>query len=139
MNGINVVRGLRLLFGVEVGVGSQAHPERAGEAGDTEPDQAQGWCVPVVRCSRYVTSARTRRCRCRRGDVQDGTIECWRHGSRFDQATGAVLSLPAVEPVAVFAVRLVAGEVLVEVSPGGYPGPWDVEKGQGGGRDAGVV
>jgi 3-phenylpropionate/trans-cinnamate dioxygenase ferredoxin component len=73
------------------------------------------------------------------GDVQDGTIECWRHGSRFDLATGAVLSLPAVEPVAVFAVRLVAGEVLVEVSPGGYPGPWDVDEGRGGGRDAGVV
>jgi len=73
------------------------------------------------------------------GEVQDGTIECWRHGSRFDLATGAVLSLPAVEPVAVFAVRLVAGEVLVEVSPGGYPGPRDVDEGRGGGRDAGVV
>jgi len=26
------------------------------------------------------------------GDVEDGTIECWRHGSRFDLRTGAVLN-----------------------------------------------
>ena len=53
------------------------------------------------------------------GDVQDGSIECWRHGSRFDLATGAVLSLPAVESVAVFPVRVVAGDVLVKLPPRG--------------------
>ena len=26
------------------------------------------------------------------GDVEDGTIEYWRHGSRFDLRTGAVLN-----------------------------------------------
>ena len=68
------------------------------------------------------------------GDVVDGAIECWRHGSRFDLATGAVLSLPAVKPVAVFAVRVVAGEVLVEVPPGGRTSTEDGEA-----DDAGVV
>ncbi|MEZ5085894.1 MAG: non-heme iron oxygenase ferredoxin subunit [Tessaracoccus sp.] len=40
------------------------------------------------------------------GDVEDGSIECYLHGSRFDLATGAVLNLPATEPVRVFPVRI---------------------------------
>ena len=36
----------------------------------------------------FSTSARTPRSRCREGDVEDGTVECWLHGSRFDLATG---------------------------------------------------
>jgi 3-phenylpropionate/trans-cinnamate dioxygenase ferredoxin subunit len=35
------------------------------------------------------------------GDVAGGAIECWKHGSRFDLATGRVLSPPATRPVAV--------------------------------------
>ena len=49
------------------------------------------------------------------GDVQDGTIECWRHGSRFDLRTGAVLNLPAVEPVAVYPARIHGQQVQVNV------------------------
>ena len=49
------------------------------------------------------------------GDVVDGVIECWRHGSCFDLRTGAVLSLPAVRPVAVYRVREVAHDVEVDV------------------------
>ena len=49
------------------------------------------------------------------GDVVDGVIECWRHGSSFDLRTGAVLNLPAVRPVAVYPVREVAHDVEVDV------------------------
>ena len=40
------------------------------------------------------------------GDVEGGTIECWRHGSRFDLRTGRVMGPPAVEPVQVYATRV---------------------------------
>src|SRR5690606_36558860 len=36
------------------------------------------------------------------GDVEGCEIECWLHGSRFAVRTGAVLNLPATEPVAVY-------------------------------------
>jgi 3-phenylpropionate/trans-cinnamate dioxygenase ferredoxin subunit len=51
------------------------------------------------------------------GDVEDGTIECWRHGSRFDLRTGAVLNPPAVEPVATFPVRVRDDLGQVDVGP----------------------
>jgi nitrite reductase/ring-hydroxylating ferredoxin subunit len=43
------------------------------------------------------------------GEVDDCSIECWLHGSRFDLRTGEALSLPATAPVPVFDV-LVEGE-----------------------------
>ena len=43
------------------------------------------------------------------GEVDDCSIECWLHGSRFDLRTGEAPSLPATAPVAVFDV-LVDGE-----------------------------
>ena len=49
------------------------------------------------------------------GEVVDGVIECWRHGSCFDLRTGAVLNLPAVRPVAVYPVREVSRDVEVDV------------------------
>ena len=48
-------------------------------------------------------------------DTDDCTIECPLHGSRFDIRTGAVLSLPAYEPIAVYSVRLDGDDVLVEL------------------------
>ena len=50
------------------------------------------------------------------GDVEDGEIECYLHGSRFDLATGRPLSLPATEPVAVYRCRISNGDLLVDVS-----------------------
>lgn len=47
------------------------------------------------------------------GCVIDGSIECPRHGARFDIKTGAVTAPPAYEPVAVFPVRVVDGLVQV--------------------------
>ena len=40
------------------------------------------------------------------GEVEDGTIECWLHGSRFDLRTGKPTGLPATEPVATFPVEV---------------------------------
>ncbi len=40
------------------------------------------------------------------GDVEDCTIECWLHGSRFDLRTGKPTGLPATEPVATFPVEV---------------------------------
>ena len=40
------------------------------------------------------------------GEVEDCTIECWLHGSRFDLRTGKPTGLPATEPVATFPVEV---------------------------------
>ena len=48
-------------------------------------------------------------------DTDDCTIECPLHGSRFDIRSGAVLSLPAYEPIAVYPVRVEGDDVLVEM------------------------
>lgn len=45
------------------------------------------------------------------GDVEGGAIECWRHGSRFDLRTGAVLNPPAADPVQTYPVQI-AGECV---------------------------
>ncbi|WP_324651477.1 non-heme iron oxygenase ferredoxin subunit [Georgenia sp. H159] len=49
------------------------------------------------------------------GEVEDGTIECWLHGSRFDLRTGKPLSLPATQPVPVYHVSVEGDSVLVDV------------------------
>lgn len=50
------------------------------------------------------------------GDVGEGEIECYLHGSRFDLQTGQPLGLPATEPVAVYRCRLVGDDVLVDLT-----------------------
>ena len=50
------------------------------------------------------------------GDVGDGEIECYLHGSRFDLATGKPLGLPATEAVAVYRCHIRGDDVLVDVS-----------------------
>src|SRR5690606_32753128 len=51
------------------------------------------------------------------GDVFDGEVECPRHGSIFDLATGAAKTLPATKPVPTYGVRSRDGVVEVEVTP----------------------
>ncbi|MGN6333751.1 MAG: non-heme iron oxygenase ferredoxin subunit [Motilibacteraceae bacterium] len=50
------------------------------------------------------------------GEVEDGTIECWLHGSRFDLATGRPTGLPATKPVPVYPVKIDGDDVLVDVA-----------------------
>lgn len=49
------------------------------------------------------------------GDVEDGTIECWLHGSRFDLQTGEPTGLPATKPVATYPVTVEGDDVLVTI------------------------
>jgi 3-phenylpropionate/trans-cinnamate dioxygenase ferredoxin subunit len=49
------------------------------------------------------------------GDVEDGTIECWLHGSRFDLRTGAPTGLPATKAVATYPVTVEGDDVLVKL------------------------
>jgi 3-phenylpropionate/trans-cinnamate dioxygenase ferredoxin subunit len=49
------------------------------------------------------------------GDVEDGTIECWLHGSRFDLRTGAPTGLPATKPVATYPVTVEGDDVFVKL------------------------
>lgn len=50
------------------------------------------------------------------GFVEDDTIECWAHGSKFSLATGKPLSLPAYEPVPVYVVTVTDGDVYIDPS-----------------------
>ena len=49
------------------------------------------------------------------GEVENGTIECWLHGSRFDLRTGAPTGLPANRPVPTFPVTVEGDDVLVKM------------------------
>ncbi|MCT1556954.1 non-heme iron oxygenase ferredoxin subunit [Helcobacillus massiliensis] len=52
------------------------------------------------------------------GDVFEGTLECWKHGSQFDLRTGRPRQLPATEPVAVYPVSIdeATGAISVAVT-----------------------
>ena len=49
------------------------------------------------------------------GDVDDCTLECFLHGSRFDLRTGKPTGPPATEPVPVFAVQIDGDDVLIDI------------------------
>jgi 3-phenylpropionate/trans-cinnamate dioxygenase ferredoxin subunit len=49
------------------------------------------------------------------GDVEDGTVECWLHGSRFDLRSGHPTGLPANRPVPTYDVKIDGDDVLVAV------------------------
>ena len=48
------------------------------------------------------------------GFVEDDTVECWAHGSKFSLKTGKPLNLPAYEPVPVYRVDLIDGDVYID-------------------------
>jgi 3-phenylpropionate/trans-cinnamate dioxygenase ferredoxin subunit len=50
------------------------------------------------------------------GFVEDDTLECWAHGSKFSLATGKPLTRPAYEPVPVYRVELLDGGVHIDPS-----------------------
>ncbi|MFV0406458.1 MAG: non-heme iron oxygenase ferredoxin subunit [Propioniciclava sp.] len=50
------------------------------------------------------------------GEVDECTLECFAHGSRFDLRTGDPLDLPATQPVPVYPVLIEGDEVLVDLA-----------------------
>jgi 3-phenylpropionate/trans-cinnamate dioxygenase ferredoxin subunit len=50
------------------------------------------------------------------GDVGDGEIECYLHGSRFDLRTGGPIGLPATEPVPIYRCTVEGNDVMVDVA-----------------------
>ncbi len=49
------------------------------------------------------------------GELDECVVECPRHGARFDLLTGEVKALPAVFPVNAYPVRVVNGQVEVDL------------------------
>ncbi|MEV2277194.1 non-heme iron oxygenase ferredoxin subunit [Nocardiopsis sp. NPDC049922] len=49
------------------------------------------------------------------GEVEDGTIECWLHGSCFDLSSGAPINPPATQPVPTYDVKIDGDDVLVSL------------------------
>lgn len=47
--------------------------------------------------------------------LADGSVECAWHGARFDRVSGAVLQGPACDPVPVYDVLLLDGDVHVRL------------------------
>ncbi len=47
------------------------------------------------------------------GDLVDHSIECPRHGARFDLESGKALSMPAVVDIAAYPVRVESEQILV--------------------------
>jgi 3-phenylpropionate/trans-cinnamate dioxygenase ferredoxin subunit len=50
------------------------------------------------------------------GEVYDGKIECWLHGSCFDLASGKAICLPATDPIVVYRTRIEGGDVYVSLA-----------------------
>jgi 3-phenylpropionate/trans-cinnamate dioxygenase ferredoxin component len=49
-------------------------------------------------------------------DLDECTIECWKHGSAFSLLTGEPESLPATRPVPVYVVTVDGDDVSVDVA-----------------------
>jgi 3-phenylpropionate/trans-cinnamate dioxygenase ferredoxin subunit len=49
------------------------------------------------------------------GEVEDGKVECWLHGSQFDLRTGEPLGLPATVAVATYDVKTEGDDIYIDV------------------------
>lgn len=49
------------------------------------------------------------------GDVSDGVVECWLHGSCFDLSTGVPTGPPATTAVPVYPTRVVDGVIEIAI------------------------
>ncbi len=55
------------------------------------------------------------------GEVYNGTLECWLHGSCFDLRTGKPTGPPATRPVPTYLVKIEDGGVYVDLdAPSAY-------------------
>jgi 3-phenylpropionate/trans-cinnamate dioxygenase ferredoxin subunit len=51
------------------------------------------------------------------GFVEDDSLECWSHGSKFELTTGKPRNFPAFEPVPVYNVTITDGDVYIDPTP----------------------
>jgi 3-phenylpropionate/trans-cinnamate dioxygenase ferredoxin component len=51
------------------------------------------------------------------GFIEDLQIECEAHGGMFDLATGEATLAPATEPIVMYSVQEIDGDVFVKVAP----------------------
>jgi 3-phenylpropionate/trans-cinnamate dioxygenase ferredoxin subunit len=99
-------------------------PTRVCSSTDVAPDSAlkvvvDGVAISIVKDSAGKVHALGDTCThgdisLSEGFVEDDTLECWAHGSKFSLETGKPLNLPAYEPVPVFAVTVIDGDVFVD-------------------------
>ena len=99
--------------------------ERAAAAADVPDDEGLGvtvgrYDVVLARCGEEILALQDLCSHAAvplsEGEVEDCTVECWLHGSRFDLRTGKPTGLPATEPVATFPVEVRGDEVFVDVT-----------------------
>ena len=48
-------------------------------------------------------------------DVEDQTVECWKHGSTFDLNTGRPKTLPATSPIPTYPVKIEGETIMIEL------------------------
>ena len=94
-----------------------ARSSRPGSATSSAPPGSSSWCSTVPkpiaienRCSQEDTPLADGEL-----DEPDCSIECPRHGSRFDLRTGRALNIPGHEPIEVFQVEVIDAVVTVEI------------------------
>lgn len=49
------------------------------------------------------------------GEVDEGTIECWLHGSCFDLGSGKPINPPATKPIPTYNIRIDGDDVFVSL------------------------
>ena len=49
------------------------------------------------------------------GEIYEGRVECWLHGSQFDLRSGKPTGLPATKPVPTYPVTVEGDDVLVQM------------------------
>jgi nitrite reductase/ring-hydroxylating ferredoxin subunit len=54
-------------------------------------------------------------CQLSEGDLEGRNIVCYCHGASFDMETGAVVTGPATEPIEIYEIRAVEGQLQVAV------------------------
>ena len=54
-------------------------------------------------------------------DTEECLLECWRHGAMFNLKTGDAETLPAIRPVPVYDVSVVAGMIQLVIAEGAEP------------------
>jgi 3-phenylpropionate/trans-cinnamate dioxygenase ferredoxin component len=86
----------------------------AAMVGGTEVALAR---LPGGSWSAFDNSCPHEECPLAEGDLEGDRIVCYCHGSTFDLASGAVLEGPAEEPLTMFDVRVVDGDLQVLLEP----------------------